>query len=423
MRTDDEWIRVSIWDSPPTLWMSKLNWNPDRIKKALQERLHEVGMYLDENNSIITVRMPGKQSLDPSENSLSTFVKDAGQVLLCLLDTLNACSTLNNPKKRTLQATQTTSTCWSIENIMTLYQQLEDLEYDYVDKNPILELSENLSSLTLQYADAANRHHTAILNLSNFPQTISLGRWDVPIDSTITNDDVGDTDRDWKPTNTPTEPLHDMPSTSAVDTPIRNVYQSFVETINKYQDFWNELDDIDANTWVLEPSTHRSIGHRHIYLNPCCKLILHVHPQQPRRLSKVRFVGSQAHSYEGMYQAYSWDATRSVRENLEQCVGRSLAKNPENGLDTNEEGTFTSLRAIWDCGICFCATTPTTNQQEDEQVSICENPKCARPYHASCLERWLSSLPTTRMSFDILIGTCPYCKDPIAVPRSASWGS
>nr|CAB3493401.1 unnamed protein product [Digitaria exilis] len=45
----------------------------------------------------------------------------------------------------------------------------------------------------------------------------------------------------------------------------------------------------------------------------------------------------------------------------------------------------------------------------------CENPSCSRAFHSICLRDWLRSITTTRQSFDVLFGNCPYCSDPVAV--------
>ena len=46
--------------------------------------------------------------------------------------------------------------------------------------------------------------------------------------------------------------------------------------------------------------------------------------------------------------------------------------------------------------------------------TACSNPKCSRPFHRTCLFEWLRSDPTSRISFDTVFGTCPYCSSPIS---------
>ncbi|CAN0864986.1 E3 ubiquitin-protein ligase FANCL [Linum grandiflorum] len=45
----------------------------------------------------------------------------------------------------------------------------------------------------------------------------------------------------------------------------------------------------------------------------------------------------------------------------------------------------------------------------------CENTNCSRAFHSVCLGDWLRSITTTRQSFDVLFGNCPYCSDPVAI--------
>ena len=276
---------------------------------------------------------------------------------------------------------------------------------------PILELSENLSFLTLQYMDGGNRRFTMTLNLSAFPQHISIDRWDVP---TLDDADMASTD---DPTILRHKPCRKQGNSSPSET-IRDLYLMFVATTDAYQSLWNEMDDLDANVWVLEANTNnRSVCHRSIYLSQSAKLILTLDRTQPRtRPTKVQFLGSHAPAFHEMFQSYSWDEERSVRHNLETCFGKSLAR-PTN--DDEEESNATVMMnttsTTFDCGICFGSTKTTTRLGAGDDCCECENPKCARPFHNACLERWLTSLHTSRVSFDTMIGSCPYCKDPIAV--------
>lgn len=46
---------------------------------------------------------------------------------------------------------------------------------------------------------------------------------------------------------------------------------------------------------------------------------------------------------------------------------------------------------------------------------LCPTPACSRPFHAPCLAGWLQSLPDTRLTFNTLFGSCPFCRNPITV--------
>ena len=46
---------------------------------------------------------------------------------------------------------------------------------------------------------------------------------------------------------------------------------------------------------------------------------------------------------------------------------------------------------------------------------VCDNAKCARPFHRPCLSEWLRSAPNSRQSFNTVFGECPYCSTAISV--------
>jgi len=303
----------------------------------------------------------------PAEETLQCFLRDARLVFQAVM------------VSQTQHKTVSISSQWTTANILELHYQLEELEIE--TENILIQLSNDLSTLTLQTTDDQKRHHVMRMTLSNFPAQISVEQWDVPQQEAIIQQDTHKRQRTEPPT-------------------ILDMYLKFVQIVKEHQELWNQLDDIDANTWVLEPSTNRSSRQRSIYLSEGAKLILIL---DALALPTIQFLGSQSRHYKDMYQSFKWNKERSVRNNLEACFQKSLAKPNEDAEENSTPSASTT-----DCGICFGATTST------EKCS-CENPKCARPFHSSCLEKWLSSLTTSRTSFDTIIGSCPYCKDPIAV--------
>jgi E3 ubiquitin-protein ligase FANCL len=68
-----------------------------------------------------------------------------------------------------------------------------------------------------------------------------------------------------------------------------------------------------------------------------------------------------------------------------------------------------------ECAICYSdeLITEATGMTEHPDVP-CDNESCGRLYHPSCLREWLTSLPDSRISFDCILGTCPYCKQPLS---------
>ena len=116
-----------------------------------------------------------------------------------------------------------------------------------------------------------------------------------------------------------------------------------------------------------------------------------------------------------------WSEERSVRENLQLWFGSPLPSPLSESTD-NEKSDF-----LVECGICYThrlpiedddtdgATTTTTEKEGPLPEAKCTGTNCNRHYHESCLFEWLHSLPTARVSFDRIFGTCPYCCEGISV--------
>ena len=41
---------------------------------------------------------------------------------------------------------------------------------------------------------------------------------------------------------------------------------------------------------------------------------------------------------------------------------------------------------------------------------------CGQAFHQLCVSEWLQSVPSTRRSFNMLFGSCPYCNAAVSVP-------
>ena len=114
-----------------------------------------------------------------------------------------------------------------------------------------------------------------------------------------------------------------------------------------------------------------------------------------------------------------WSDQRSVRENLELWFGAPL---PSPLAPAADKSDF-----LVECGICYAHRLPSEDADGEGAgagplpEARCDNPSCGRHYHESCLFEWLHSLPTARVSFNVIFGTCPYCCEAISVrvPRGA----
>ena len=182
--------------------------------------------------------------------------------------------------------------------------------------------------------------------------------------------------------------------------------------LTDYNDFWTELDDFDANTWILEPvNPSRSDTMRRIALRRHCSVELQIRPDRPRDVCGCTFIGPE-HIVATLRDAFhsgqrTWDTTLNVRTNMENILGQSFPSPA-----TSSKSDFSV-----ECGVCYAY------RLEDGGTTVlpdttCES--CGQHFHANCIGEWLQALPSTRRSFNVLFGCCPYCTKPLSVSLSGS---
>ena len=226
-----------------------------------------------------------------------------------------------------------------------------------------------------------------------------------------------------------------------------HVFKCFESNILKLQKLWHELDDIDTNTLVLEPSlpARYSCVQRRIAIQSNISMRFEISidhlmiSNSTSPISYFRFIGPPSSTINELKdkfhkfikennkksplnqmnekdQVFQWNKELSIRQNLINCFG------PLPSPVTIEREEY-----VIECGICYSHRLPISNgtNSNDEHNhnsekyflpdESCRNPKCARSYHKSCLYEWLNSLTSTRISFDQIFGNCPYCGDPMSV--------
>eukprot|EP01104_Vermistella_antarctica_P017065 TRINITY_DN5978_c0_g1_i1.p1 TRINITY_DN5978_c0_g1~~TRINITY_DN5978_c0_g1_i1.p1 ORF type:complete len:381 (-),score=68.52 TRINITY_DN5978_c0_g1_i1:301-1443(-) len=255
-------------------------------------------------------------------------------------------------------------------------------EVEVVGWDKVLGVDHTLSTIQLGLVDAGGRSHLVTIKLppsyphkapesfSSFPRPVSLS---------------------WVDSMT-----------------LRDVVAAHETVMEKYQSFWNEMDDIDKHTCVIEPEHPTRDGvMRRIALGPHCSLQFKVvDPLSPTTFPECHFLGADSivnpirdTAAQNMYR---WDAShKSLRQNLQTLL--AIDPFPPPSLKTSDDYSM-------DCNVCYAyrlnGSVPDV---------VCEYSKCARPYHRSCLYEWLRSLPGSRQSFNTIFGTCPYCSQPITV--------
>lgn len=96
----------------------------------------------------------------------------------------------------------------------------------------------------------------------------------------------------------------------------------------------------------------------------------------------------------------SWNPQLSVFANLENLLGQKF---PSPSTTKKEDFSM-------ECGICYAYRL---NDLIPDKV--CDDSRCGQSFHSLCLYEWLRDLPSTRQSFNMVFGECPYCSKPITV--------
>ena len=96
----------------------------------------------------------------------------------------------------------------------------------------------------------------------------------------------------------------------------------FSAELARHQPLWDELDDLDANCWVLEPAhPTRDVSSRRLALGQHCSLSVALHVAAPASLPELAFLGAER-VIGPLRRALNarlhlWEPKRSVRLNLE----------------------------------------------------------------------------------------------------------
>lgn len=355
-----------------------------------------------------------------------------------------------------------------MEYVKALFVDLEELKRLFPDT--VQEVGKDLDRVNLHYDDSEKRRHTMRLQFKagvnyleiltadmELPPTV-VDQFPVPIHNQCTsnNDDVSEPNsKRFKSSPADIQDLarKNLPQLEALfqstlgddranPAPAGNVrivqcYKEFCKRVGQLQDFWKEMEDLDGHCCVVEePETkiNRATTSRTIRVDDDVTLFVDTNPLCPRQSPRnYKFHSSKADAasdilsrFEESLEAGLWNTERSLRENMEACLNVSLpSKNePDESRTLSDNPPETTNHEESDgleCGICL-AEELSREDNEDllESVEVpsitCENQSCNRPYHPTCLHTWLDSLPSSRLAFDVLLGNCPYCKEPIACP-------
>ncbi|KAI9916993.1 hypothetical protein PsorP6_017992 [Peronosclerospora sorghi] len=280
-------------------------------------------------------------------------------------------------------------------------------ELDVVGWHQLRHVSDDLRTLELELEDARGRKHAIKIQLPL--EYADEGSRVLP---TCLVDAPERLELEWPRETTSCVLLHE----------VRTQFQHLLET---FQAFWDVLDALDAAACVLEPQhPTRATGRRRIALARHVSLQFQVDPAHPRALVQdVQFfgietrVGALRERWQSVASS-SWQATRSVVENVQAILNVTV---PSPSTHARHEFAM-------ECGICYLyrlqdqaqddKTTHDDDKDNDDDAQlpdlVCDNGNCQRPFHAKCLVDWLRAVPTSRQSFRLLFGECPYCREAIS---------
>lgn len=145
-----------------------------------------------------------------------------------------------------------------------------------------------------------------------------------------------------------------------------NIIESFKSKLEIYQLFWDNMDDIDNNTWVIEPENPLpSDIIRRISIGNNGSIQITVNPLQPQSLCDCIFLGNE--NYINILRKnlnknmINWDQDKMIRENLMDILQIDFPLKPKDEISDKIE-----------CGICYLYKIEYNNENVIPDV-ICNN--------------------------------------------------
>ncbi|XP_075933648.1 E3 ubiquitin-protein ligase FANCL isoform X1 [Anarhichas minor] len=247
----------------------------------------------------------------------------------------------------------------------------------------LLFIDTEFRTLRLKAEDSSGRQHVLTVKLkSRHPAEAPECSADLPVPLDIT----------WTPQST-----------------LDQLHSQFLLVLESLTEFWEVLDEIDSKTWILEPEKpSRSDTMRRIAIGTNVSIKVELDPRHPKMLPECCLLGAE-HVVTPLRNKLNanmhlWNPDSGVLLNL-----RDVLEIEFPSPATHEKSSFSV-----ECGICYSYRLEAAIPDQ-----VCNDPRCGQPFHQACLYEWLRALPSSRQSFNIVFGECPYCSKPITVKMSA----
>ncbi|KAI0220189.1 E3 ubiquitin-protein ligase FANCL [Lamellibrachia satsuma] len=172
-------------------------------------------------------------------------------------------------------------------------------------------------------------------------------------------------------------------------------HQNHLSSLNA----WPQLSGIK---YPLQPVQHASICS--VQPGNNASVQIEVNPRQPNVLPKCTFLGAD-HVTNPLKEKlcknlHQWSRSTSLLHNLQHVLDINFPS-PAN---TKKEDLSV------ECGICYAYRLAGCVPE-----LTCDDPRCRQTFHRDCLYEWLRSVPTSRLSFNMVFGECPYCSKAITM--------
>nr|SVE93325.1 EOG090X0G12 [Moina brachiata] len=270
---------------------------------------------------------------------------------------------------------------------------LDQIEHIGWDK--LVGVSSDFSEISLQALDKANRQH--VLNVKLKSGNLEFIA-DFPLSFAFTWDE---------------------------DKTVKDIYESFLNQIEDFQEFWDVMEELDNACWVLEPENpSRKATYRKIAVVPNVSLKIDVDPKHPRLFPAITWLGSESMVFSfrekvldrievSIFFSFKtililivlflqlWENVEPIHSNLERLLDLTLPSKEERKDDVDN----------YDLTCCICYTERLNGEVPSK---TCDNPQCGQSFHNYCLYEWLRSLIQTRRQGNKVFGTCPVCEQPIS---------
>lgn len=257
-------------------------------------------------------------------------------------------------------------------------------EFDKLGWDRITHIDENFTTVNIKSCDRGGREHSLIVHI---PQKY-------PVTS---------------PTCIADLPVAFEPHWGSEDSMV-TLLKAFELELDKYQLFWDIVDELDHETHVLEPEAPtRASNTRRIFIASNVSIYLVIDPVHPNSFPECRFLGqdsaTEVFRRRLNTELHMWDLNESILVNLSAILEITFPPKPSQLQEEQPQ-----QQVVMECCICYC-------YRLDGAVPdvVCNNDQCSQAFHHACLFEWLKSVPTSRQSFNTIFGECPYCSRAISV--------